>query len=106
MSWVRSANGPEFWDIAHLLAEIEKTHRCTVYVLLMHDGAKGSANVRFICTAQRDGQLSTELYDPVSTETKFPNPYHKTPEGAIWEALFRLEGACTRAWWVQQKMWS
>lgn len=106
MSWARQANGPGWWDIAHLLAETEKTHKCTVYVLTMHDGGKGNACVRFICTAQRDGQLSTELYDPVSTETQWPSPRHKTAEAALWNALFELEVACTKAWWSQETLWS
>lgn len=106
MSWERQASGPGWWDIAHLIAETEKTHRCVVYVLLMHDGGKGNANVRFICTAQREGQFSEELYDPVSTEARFPSPNHKTAEGAIWEALFQLEIACTKAWWEQSTLWT
>lgn len=106
MSWERSANGPEWWDIAHIIAEIEKTHRCVVYVLVLHDGQRGAPAMQFLCTAQREGQLSEELYDPVGTSAKWPCADHKRVEGAVFEALFQLDIACTKAWWSQQELFA
>lgn len=105
MSWERSVSGPGWWDIAQIIAEIEKTHQCIVYLMVLHDGQRGAPALRILCTATREAQINPSMEGSVGTDGRFPCADHKTMEGAVWECLFQLEMACTRAWWDQMSLW-
>lgn len=105
MSWARSVSGPDWADIAQLMSSIEETHQCVVYLVVLHAGPRGSGVVNILCTARPDREWKLTDRESLGTGGKFPAPDHKTMEGAVFEALFQLEIACTKAWWGCMGLW-
>lgn len=104
MSWAKSGSGPDWTDIGALIGSIEQTHRCVVYLMVLHDGPPGSACVRLLATATRDGWISGGARNSVGVDGRFPGQSHKTMEGTVFAVLYQLEVECTKAWWEQGRL--
>ena len=104
MSWERQANGPDWLDLERFATEIEKLHRCVVYVTLLPDGRLGVGCWRVLVTLTPEPVTVDGKRQPIGVDALFPHKDHKTMQGLLYRLMMSADGSATAEWWEQSKL--
>lgn len=94
-------NGPDWTDIRSALKSVEETHHCSCGLALEPFGRHDGVEWCIILTAQPQNPLDAEKLPIVVVQAQWPRTGFRYLEGAVYDALYKLDVALLRSWYTQ-----
>jgi hypothetical protein len=95
-------NGPDWMDVRSALKSMEEAHECSCTLTLLPCGKPEGSEWYVVVTATDKDPLRLQERAPVVVQVQWPNVAHKNLSSAAYDALYKLDFACSKKWWVQQ----